>query len=76
MVLNPAEVLASQVSEDPTLISIMLKMFLDTFLKKIRLMMIFSKGFSVVRRKRRTVHLDLEAEGLVLLIVIHFFQVA
>ena len=75
MVLNPVGLLASQVSLDPILIFIMLKMFSDTFLKKILLMMTFSRGFSAVRRRKRTLHLVLEAEVLVLLRVIHFFQV-
>jgi hypothetical protein len=73
MALSHLEVRAIQRSEDLILTSIMLKTFSDTFLRKILSMMTFSKGFSATKSKRRKIHRDLVAEGLVLLIAILFF---
>jgi hypothetical protein len=70
------EVQTSQASEDPTLISIMHKMFSDTFSKKTLLKMTSLKEFSETDRKRKKHLRDLVAEDLVLLMVIHFFRVA
>ena len=75
MVQNLMEVLDSQASENPTLIFIMRKMYFDTFLRKTLSMMTSSKGFSEVRRRRRTHHQDLEVEVSDHLTVIHSFQV-
>jgi hypothetical protein len=70
------EVLTSQDSEDLTLISIMQKMFSDTFSKKTLLKMTSLKEFSEADKKKRKHLRDLVAEDLVLLMVIHFFRVA
>jgi hypothetical protein len=70
------EVQTSQASKELTLISIMLKMFSDTFSKKTLSKMTSLKEFSETERKRKKHLRDSVAEDLVLLMVIHFFRVA